>query len=84
MELRGYEKEQMVSAETKKKKSWLLLLHGSALVSLSGEGGSRGSNSGKMLGVVETDQLDAVQGVEIAVPCSEDLDVLWAREIGNF
>lgn len=61
-----------------------LLLHGRALHVSFGEGGSRGSNSGQILGVMEADQLDAVQGVEIAIPCSEDLDVLWAREIRDF
>lgn len=61
-----------------------LFLHGRALVVSIGEGGSRGSNSGQILGVMEAEQLDAVQGVEIAIPNSEDLDVLWAREIRDF
>jgi len=61
-----------------------LLLHGRALLVRFGEGGSRGSNSSQILGVMEAEQLDAVQRIEIAIPCSEDLDILWAREIRDF
>lgn len=75
---------QIAAPEREGKKLECLLLHGRALIGVSiGKGGSRSSNSSKVLGVVEAEQLDAVQGVKIAVPCSENLDVLWACEVRN-